>query len=35
MRYWIERGHQKAEIPLTKEYIEILNQFDNYLNFMA
>jgi hypothetical protein len=31
MRYWIERGHQKADIPLSKEYIEILNQFDNYI----
>jgi hypothetical protein len=31
MRYWIERGHQKADIPLSKEYIELLNQFDSYL----
>ena len=31
MRYWIERGHQKADIPLSKEYIEVLNLFDNYL----
>jgi hypothetical protein len=34
MRYWIERGHQKADIPLSKEYIEVLNQFDNYLDQM-
>jgi hypothetical protein len=31
MRYWIERGHQKADISLSKEYIELLNQFDSYL----
>ena len=31
MRYWIERGHQKAGIPLSKEYIDVLNEFDSYL----
>lgn len=32
MRYWIERGHQKAEIPLPKAYLEALNELDAFLD---
>jgi alpha-ketoglutarate-dependent taurine dioxygenase len=32
MRYWIERGHEKAETPLPEAYIEALNELDKFLN---
>lgn len=32
MRYWIERGHEKAEIPLSKNYTEVLDALDQFLN---
>jgi len=31
MRYWIERGHAKAENPLPKAYIDALNELDAFL----
>jgi len=31
MRYWIERGHDKAGIPLPTAYIDALNELDKYL----
>ena len=32
MRYWLERGHQKAGEPLPESYIEMLNALDHYLD---
>jgi len=32
MRYWLERGHQKAGEPLPDGYVEMLNALDHYLD---
>jgi hypothetical protein len=32
MRYWIERGHEKAGIPLPVAYVDALNELDKFLD---